>query len=388
MASRKNRKRKRRSSTNRSSTTNTTQESDRTPEPKYVTTCKQLMSQITGLDDSKPFHTLLAPQDRLYKDYRKLNSKPISFKTIRDRLYQKQCYYPSYDKFNEDIAKIFYQETRLKKYKGNCTDRVKKRMQNAKRTENYWNTLTAPYTEYGFDAIINAQSNDTDDSKEGEHRQELIKSKNESKKQKKNKRLLSNIKKRVKRSSDPLELGPPQPPFKRRRLNDNRAVRSSYKPRQNKEEVDDDDDAKQEMDQDREEEHKETPSAYVREGHVSDQTDSPFTPFAEKSRVFNDVMGNTEELFKTEERAIKKRLHFNPDYSDDHKNHNNNMNTNVSSKYCEDYSYKTPVAKHHFEIKWRYDDDIHHREARKDVVEASRMDNAVKQFKGNKSNEQ
>ena len=137
-------------------------------------------------------------------------------------------------------------------------------MQKAKRVQNYWETLTAPYTQYGFDTIINNQnkSSSSDEREEGNQRNNnrnkneddddeddddmkqndnintgflanrsnknrLVsspmnknnkkKKKHESKKQKKTHQVLSNIKKRHKRG----EGSPLQSPNKRRRLNNN-----------------------------------------------------------------------------------------------------------------------------------------------------------------------
>ena len=99
--------------------------------------------------------------------------------------------------------------------------------------------------------------------------------------------------------------------------------------------------------------------------------DSPFTPFAEKSRVFTEMMGNTEDLFKnlhhpmsddpSTGKIVKKRLNFGyGGGNDDNRNGHAPMNT--------------------FRIKWRYDDGYHNEEARFVNIDAVRMDKAVQQF--------
>merc|ERR1712154_83828 len=126
-------------------------------EPNYLVPCKQLLNQITGIDDSKPFHGAMASSNKIYAGYHRLISSPITFKTIHARLYAKPCHYKGYEAFNADVLRLFVQEKKLKNYRGSDPDLAKKRLQKVKRTENYWSSLTAPYTEYGFDAVISHQ---------------------------------------------------------------------------------------------------------------------------------------------------------------------------------------------------------------------------------------
>ena len=46
---------------------------------KFIGPCKELIKQIISIDDSKPFHKLLATNHPLYKDYKVINPQPISF---------------------------------------------------------------------------------------------------------------------------------------------------------------------------------------------------------------------------------------------------------------------------------------------------------------------
>jgi len=327
-----------------------------------------------------------------------MGSNPVTFKTIHERLHSRPCHYKNYDEFNEDVHRIFYQEKRLKSYKGaNSEDLVKKRILNAKRVENYWNTLTASYKEYGFEAVNEGKKSDSDDSKEGDiyDQNKKRKKKKKSKKQKKNQKVLSNIKKRVKRGDDTnINIDTLQSPKKRRKLNDNNAeVISSNLGNTNNsnnrlvEYMDDDEeDSKKAMD-----ESMDTPETPKKSGSIErflggqhreesenldvdernddlygNMRDSPFTPFAEKSRIFTEMMGNTEDLFKnlqhpmSDKRGkVKKRLEF-------------EGNDN-------DYLFKREPM-HTFEIKWRYDDDFHHKEPRYIDIEETKMDLAVHRF--------
>eukprot|EP00483_Globobulimina_turgida_P001107 UN01109 len=152
-------KKRKRRSTRSNSGTKQAQQAQETPEPKFLKTCKELYKQITALSESKSFLKLIPTNNKLYTEYKSINSHPISFETIKTRLYSKPCYYANYDRFNEDIIKIFYQEKRLRNYEGNSDNIVKKRIQNAKQAENYWNTLTASYKQFGFDVINNNNNN-------------------------------------------------------------------------------------------------------------------------------------------------------------------------------------------------------------------------------------
>merc|ERR1719229_20662 len=109
--------------------------------------------------------------------------------------------------------------------------------------------------------------------------------------------------------------------------------------------------------------------------------DTPFTPFAEKSSIFSEVMGNTEELFKNlqypmsgdptqykvKNDKVKQRLNFGDD-----------KNKNIK-KEDDDDLYRRPII-HTFEIKWRSDDDFRSQDPRYIDIEATRMDVAVQQF--------
>lgn len=78
MSSGRNRKNKRRRSSRRNPNISATP----TPEPKHVKTCINLLNQITALNDAKDFHKLLSTHHELYRDYKKINSNPISFSYV------------------------------------------------------------------------------------------------------------------------------------------------------------------------------------------------------------------------------------------------------------------------------------------------------------------
>ena len=104
--------------------------------------------------------------------------------------------------------------------------------------------------------------------------------------------------------------------------------------------------------------------------------DTPFTPFAHQSRVFNQVIGGTNDLFRDLPKsdpsyAVKKRLEFGDgrrgswdDLDGDEMTRNRN---------------KKPVKLKTFEIKYRNDSDFRMQE-KYVKFEAARMDSAVKQF--------
>ena len=89
---------------------------------------------------------------------------------IHDKLHQSPCGYANYEEFNGDVEAIFAQEKSLKSVRGKLKSTASKRMQCAVTTENYWNTLTASYRQYGFDAVVNYKPDppSNDDSKEGD----------------------------------------------------------------------------------------------------------------------------------------------------------------------------------------------------------------------------
>merc|ERR1712087_196035 len=147
----------------------------------HVSVCKNLLHQITSNEDSKPFHNVLKSSDTLYKVYKKLVPDVLTFRGIHDKLHETPCAYASYEEFNSDVETIFAQERLLsaekikkcirkksgkgKKKKGKNEDELiglaTERMRKATTTENYWNTLTASYREYGFDAVVNYQPDST-----------------------------------------------------------------------------------------------------------------------------------------------------------------------------------------------------------------------------------
>jgi len=268
--------------------------------------------------------------------------------------------------------------------------RLQRGYKKAKRTENYWISLTAPYTEYGFDAVISHKnSDDSDESNAEDEKRKKRQKKIESKKQKQA-QIRENIKKRVKRDSS-LESLPS--PNKRRKLNNDKTERILSR-------NEDDDDSKKELET-------ETPigsrlrySANKRRNIVDEDEedvdlrkesstslsvssdvdiygmvkDSPFTPFADKSRVFSGLMGNTEDLFKnlqhpmSSSKLVKKRLNFS--------NHNNQQSV-------DDVSLAQRPPMNTFRIKWRYDDGFHSEKAQFVDIEAVRMDRAVQEFMEN-----
>merc|ERR1712228_740315 len=382
--------------------------SEDTPDPKYLKPCKQLLNQITGIDDSKPFQKAMTSSNKLFSEYQRLIPNALSFKSIHARLYAQPC---EYHEFNADIKRIFLQQKRLKNVRGSEQEAAKKRMQKAKRVENYWSSLTAPYTQYGFDAVISYKNKDSDsDESEKEEKKLRKRQKNkESKKQKQHQMVLSNIKKRVKRDQSMESMASPN---KRRRLNNNNTERILRSNKNESDIFDDDDDSKKQLEDDEDtpqrprysakrrtnvgdedddvmiirEEREETLSNLDVDSEANDiygtVKDSPFTPFADKSRVFGQMMGNTEDLFKNlqhpmsdpSSKLVKKRLNF-VGYDDNDNNHNHKMDQIL---------YQRPPM-NTFRIKWRYDDGFHNEEARFVDIEAVRMDRAVQEFMENHS---
>ena len=53
-----------------------------TPEPKFLKPCKNLLNQITAMDDCKDFRKLISTQNKVYREYTKINSSPISFSYV------------------------------------------------------------------------------------------------------------------------------------------------------------------------------------------------------------------------------------------------------------------------------------------------------------------
>lgn len=51
-------------------------------DPKYVDICKNLLSQITKLEESRPFHDVLKSDHKLFKQYKKLIPNPMSFSLV------------------------------------------------------------------------------------------------------------------------------------------------------------------------------------------------------------------------------------------------------------------------------------------------------------------
>merc|ERR1712173_152229 len=105
--------------------------------------------------------------------------------------------------------------------------------------------------------------------------------------------------------------------------------------------------------------------------------DSPFTPFADKSTVFSQMMGTTDEMFKNvpqSSRFVKKRLSFdaNGDGNGDGDEDEDNYNKREVSPIA--------IPMMSFRIKWRYNDGFHNEDARFVDIEASRMDRAVRDF--------
>ena len=136
-------------------------------------------------------------------------------------MYANPCEYKGYEDFNADVLRLFVQEKKLKNYRGSEHDAAKKRLQRAKRTENYWSSLTAPYTEYGFYAVISHKNEDNSDESVSEEQsptkqRQRQKKTAESKKQKQHQIIRSNIKKRVKRAESLSGISSAN---KRRRLN-------------------------------------------------------------------------------------------------------------------------------------------------------------------------
>eukprot|EP01084_Bolivina_argentea_P080556 145907_1 len=155
MSSRQRQKRRSRSKSGSKKQQNNNKQ-PRAKKPAFITECRSLLQQLTQIPDSKSFYKLLPTNHTLYRDYKHINSSPISFKKIQERLNSTPCHYKSYSDFDEDVKKIFYQEQRLKTiYKGDKKKLVSKRFTASNRTKDFWKTLTAPHNEYGFDAIIN-----------------------------------------------------------------------------------------------------------------------------------------------------------------------------------------------------------------------------------------
>jgi len=325
--------------------------------PSFVEPCDKLLKQVTVLDDCKSFLKSVSTHDAIYREYHKLIASPISFKSVAERLHQKPCWYHSYEEFAADVKKIFDQEKRLKSHKGGMRDTFQKRMLMASRARNYWNTLIAPYEQYGFDAVENHKNNtrqdadddDDDDRKlntastttttattttsvnhktqpqqqrEQKEEREGGESMESNKKRKQTQKVLSNLKKRVQRSELPstaMEMMAPQPPSnKRRKLNSAAADHGQN----DKAEKEDDEEEEQEREQEKEKKKE-------KENEKSHDPlllcyDTPFTPFAAKSRVFRQMMGSTTDVFESvqdqnashprrdQNGNVKKQLHFIP----------------------------------------------------------------------------
>jgi len=316
------------------------------------------MQQIKRLDDSKPFHTPMPTNHKLYAEYKKFIPHPLSFQHIERKLNAKPCQYKSYEQFDADMKRVFATENRLKNYKGPLCDAINRRHQLALRVENYWGTLTAPYTEYGFEEMIKYEAeqeakeakavnpfkmgkatkaakkksqplpiakpqklmpSNSDDSKDEElevHATSTAaepiatKSDNHNRKRRssvnlqspsllgamstKPNRVLSGIKKRVRREEGTKITG--EPPTKRQRVSVTHSVAvpisssgSSASSSQSEFEsasAGSGSESKQmEMTSP-----KRTPKA-------RECPESPFTPFAEKSSVFKRMMGSARELY-------------------------------------------------------------------------------------------
>merc|ERR1712129_221783 len=310
------------------------------------------------------------------------------------------CEYDNYYDFNNDVKKLFKQAKKWKNYRGSEQEMVNKRMQKAVRVNNYWETLTAPYTQYGFNAVIANQNKDSSDDSDLEETKSKKRSaqKKESKRQKE---VLGNIKKRHLSGESIVS------PNKRRKLNNDKTERILRNSKKEKV-IYNDDDSKKEIeealavqtprqrprysagkrsqlaatqpfdsqDDDIEilENEKEMSQSL---SHASSDLDiygtvkdSPFTPFADKSKVFHQMMGSTDDLYKNlpHSMSVKKRLNFGDD--DSNSNHNRNEARVMMS----------------FRIKWRYNDGFHNEDAQYVDIEATRMDRAVHEFMEKKSN--
>jgi len=366
------------------------------------------------MDDSEPFHKLLPTQDPLYKEYRKLNPKAISFETVHKRLHKKpSSHYKGYKEFAQDVAQIFAQEKRLKNYKGANKEAAAKRLAIAKRVENYWNNLIAPYERYGFEAVINNKNKDSDDNEqqdEDDHKNIIEEESTpkrpqattESKQDEQTRKTLSNLKKRVKRG----EETPATVDNKRRRLNDYSGitintqdttasigheddevfqqashsdefseVKDDEKLRDDdNEEEDDDVDLLQDVYPKHDHNHNYrhaldddvTDNEQPKNGHMF--ADTVFTPFADKSRVFRKNY-NAQELFSGNQsnQAIKKTLLFEEPFE--------------AQRERVKFAEPAPPRSEHKQFKFRIRYTYTKNGESSIIVEAPQMDAAVRRFR-------